>query len=511
MNKPVAAMVGVVAVLAVVFASLLTVLITRDDDQAPLRKEAGSTEPPSADLAPYYDQTLTWTDCGSGEQCSKLHVPVDYEKPDGDAIDLKLKRVQAADQGSRIGSLVVNPGGPGAPGSSMADDADFYFGQPLLDQLDIVAFDPRGTGESDPVDCLSDAEVDDYVAEDPSPDDAAEGRELTAEQDTFFKGCVANSDDLVAHVSTVEAAKDMDVLRAALGESRLSYLGFSYGTKLGATYAQLFPEKVGRMVLDGAIDPALDFRESAIAQAGGFETALRAYVQNCLDGGDCFLGSTMDEALGTITDLLDSIDQGPLPTSSDRELKIGNAFYGVVLPLYSKDNWPYLDQGLQDALSGDGSTLLLLSDTYASRNAGGGYDDNSLEAILAINCLDDPSFIEPGDVPAEYPAFEKSSPTFGKVFAWGLVGCHGLQVEPEFPEPKITATGAAPIVVIGTTRDPATPYKEAVALAGELDSGVLISRDGDGHTGYNKGNGCVDDAVEGYLLDGDVPDHGLRC
>jgi pimeloyl-ACP methyl ester carboxylesterase len=535
MTAAVKAMIAVVAVLSVVLAGLVVALVvqrTGGDDEPDRQSRRGPSssessgpsqsspsespsdpdarKPPSAELARFYEQQLTWTSCGSNE-CSTLEVPVDYGDPTGDTVALALERAPARDEGQRIGSLVVNPGGPGAPGTDMATNADGYFRPQLLEKLDIVAFDPRGTGDSNPVDCLSDQELDAYIAQDPTPDSAAEGREYTEEQDAFFQGCVDNSDDLVGHVSTVEAARDMDVLRAALDESTLRYLGFSYGTTLGATYAELFPAEVGPFVLDGAIDQTLDFRQNAISQAAGFERALRSYVQSCLDDGGCFLGDSMPEALGTITDLLDEIEQEPLPTDQERDLQIGNAFYGLVLPLYSESNWPALDQGLQEALDGDGSTMLLLSDSYGGREPGGGYSDNSLEAIYAINCLDDPAFVEPNQVPAEIPAFEKASPTFGEVFAWGLIGCHGLQVEPAEPPPTIDANGAAPILVVGTTRDPATPYEEAVALADQLESGVLLTRDGDGHTAYNRGNTCIDEAIEGLLLDGTVPEDGTTC
>ena len=503
---------GVVAALVVAGA---------DDDSSTSSGSSGSRD--SSERAPvtpagpvpegldrFYTQQLAWQDCGADE-CAALEVPVDYQEPDGDVVKLKVERTLARDEAERVGSVVVNPGGPGAPGTTMASNATGYFRSQLLDRVDIVAFDPRGTGDSDPVDCLSDAELDEFVAQDPSPDDQAEGEEVVANQDAFFAGCVASSDALVGHVSTVEAARDMDVLRSVLGEEKLSYLGFSYGTTLGSTYASLFPANVGRFVLDGATDPTLDFRDNALSQAAGFQTALDAYVDNCVDEGDCFLGADRAAGLARIDQLLDDIDASPLPTNGDRELTVGNAFYGLVTPLYSRDSWSYLDQGLQEAIDGRGDTLLQLSDLYGSRNRSGGYDDNSLEAILAINCLDDPESIEAADVPAEYPAFEKASPTFGRLFAWGLTGCHGIKVKAAEKPPVIKAEGAAPIVVVGTTRDPATPYEEAVALADQLDSGVLLTRDGDGHTGYNKGNDCIDEAVEGYLLDGDVPADQTTC
>jgi pimeloyl-ACP methyl ester carboxylesterase len=525
MSRRMTLIVAVVAVIALGVGGGATaaLIFTGDDSASPSAPRSTQTRDASpvpgpdgdpvnvpAGLEQYYEQVPDWQACGSND-CATLTVPIDYAEPEGETIELKLERAPASDQAAKVGSLVVNPGGPGAPGTSLVDDPSFAFGAPLLARMDIVAFDPRGTGESDPIDCVSDTDLDTFIAQDPAPDDAAEAEQFTEEQDDFFASCVESSDSLIGHVSTVEAARDMDVLRGALREEKLAYLGFSYGTTLGGVYAELFADNVGRFVLDAATDPELDFRENSLSQARGFQTALNAYVDDCLAGGSCFLGADRQEGLDTIKTLLDDIEASPLPTSSGRDLAIGNAFYGVVTPLYSRDNWPFLDQALQEGLAGNGDTLLLLSDFYSSRNASGGYDDNSLEAFLAINCLDDPTTLEPEDIPAEYPAFDEASPTFGRVFAWGLIGCHGVEVEASEPYPTVRGEGADPIVVLGTTRDPATPYEEAVALADQLDSGVLVSRDGDGHTAYNKGNACIDDAVEGYLLEGVVPEDGLEC
>jgi pimeloyl-ACP methyl ester carboxylesterase len=468
------------------------------------------TEPPSPELAEFYSQELEWSECEGGKECATLTVPIDYRDPGGGTIDLALLRAPAENPDARVGSLVVNPGGPGAPGTETAKESASYFTDPVRESFDIVGFDPRGTGSSAPVDCLTDAELDEFVAGDPAPDDPGEDQAFARSIEEFFAGCAEKSGEVVGHVSTNEAARDMDVLRAALREETLTYLGFSYGTRLGSTYAELFPEKVGRFVLDGATDPSLTLRESTLNQAGGFQVALESYLQNCVDGGECFLGDTVQEGLDRISGLLEQIDDRPLPTNQGRDLHIGNAFYGLVLPLYSEENWQFLDQGLQQALDGDGSTLLFLSDFYGSRE-NGEYVDNSLEAIYAINCLDDPTSISPDQVPENIPDFEKVSPTFGDVFAWGLVNCRSLQVEPPYEPLEIRAEGAAPIVVIGTTRDPATPYAEAVALAKQLESGVLVSRDGDGHTAYNSGNDCIDVAVEDYLIEGTVPEDGLEC
>jgi len=470
----------------------------------------GSTKPPSPDLAPFYSQTIAWEPCGDN-QCGVLEVPIDYRDAGGDTIGLALVKVPATDPDTRIGSMVVNPGGPGASGVSYAEAADTAFRAPIREHFDVVGFDPRGTGDSDPVDCLPDDEMTDFLALDPDPDDAAEEAELLGGLKSFFEGCVARSDALVGHVTTAEAARDMDVLRAALGESTLTYFGASYGTKLGATYAELFPDHVGRLVLDGAVDVALSSRDQSLGQAGGFEVALRAFVDNCVQDTDsCFLGDSVEEGLATIKGLLDQIDAQPLPTSDGRELSVGSAFYGVVTPLYNRDYWYLLSQGLSTALNGDGTTLMLLADAYASRQ-NGQYLDNSTEAIYAINCLDDPYSVEPGQVEAQVPAFEDVSPTFGRLFAWGLVSCRDIQVESSEPPLDIRGEGAAPILVVGTTRDPATPYAWAVGLADQLASGVLLSRDGDGHTAYNADNECIDTTIEAYLIDGTVPEDGKSC
>jgi pimeloyl-ACP methyl ester carboxylesterase len=483
----------------------------------PERPVVGNDSDPDASTAPdpalatYYSQTLDWRACRDGALCATLSVPLDYEKPDGDTIDLALLKVPAADQSRKVGSLVVNPGGPGAPGTDYAASASQVFRQRLTDFFDIVGFDPRGTGASDPVDCLSDAQLDAYVAGDPDPTTPQETEAYVAAANAIGAGCAQKSGVLASHVSTVEAARDMDVLRAALGRGRLDYFGASYGTKLGATYAELFPARVGRFVLDGALDPTLTNRDLNLGQAAGFQTALDAYVTDCVEQTtDCYLGTSLEEGLATIKAFIAQVQTDPLPTGTDRDLAVGNAFYGIVAPLYNRDYWILLTQALRAGMNGDGSGLLQLSDLYTSRGPDG-YTDNSSEANYAINCLDDPSFVTADQVPAQLPAFEKASPTFGDVFAWSLTNCGGNRTTAQEPPPTITAAGAAPIVVVGTSRDPATPYQWAVSLAGQLESGVLVSRDGDGHTAYNSGNDCIDNALESYLVDDTVPQDGLQC
>lgn len=515
--KKIVVWVLVVALVATTVAAVASAVSSFRDDQ-PRSSSPSPSEPAdelltailgqTPELAPFYAQELDWESCEGDFECATLEVPLNYSEPTGETIELALLKVLA--RGESQGALVVNPGGPGAPGTDYAAAASRVFREPLLRAFDIIGFDPRGTGDSAPIDCVSDDQLDVYLSSDPNPDTAEEAKTYATLTREFGRGCAELSGDEVNHVSTIEAARDMDVLRAALREETLTYFGASYGTKLGATYAELFPDKVGRLVLDGAVDVSLDNRQLGLEQAAGFETALRAYIQNCIDTTDnCFLGDTVDEGLATISELLADVEESPLP-AGDRELQIGNAFYGIVTPLYNRDYWFLLSTALRGALDGSGTALMQLADLYASRGPES-YTDNSSEAIFAINCLDDPSSIGFGKVASEIPAFEEASPTFGSIFAWSLTTCRGSQGKTTEEPIEIRGEGAAPILVVGTTRDPATPMKWAEALAEQLDSAVLLRRDGDGHTAYNSGNECIDTAIESYLLDGVVPDNPTDC
>lgn len=490
-----------------------------DDDpvsSGPAATRTPSAKPtgplPSTDpaLAAYYDQKLSWKKCDDN-LCATMKVPLDYTKPTGPSIAIAVLKVPAAKPGERVGSLVVNPGGPGGSGVQFASAGAKQFGSALADHFDIVGFDPRGVGKSDPLRCVGTAQLDTLLGFDPDPDTAAERAEMDRLVKGFGDGCLNESGDLTGHVSTKEAARDMDVLRAVLGEAKLDYLGSSYGTFLGATYAEEFPTHVGRFVLDGAIDPSLSSEEQSLEQAHGFETALRAYVKDCVDRGGCFLGRTVDEGTAKIRTFLDAVEKKALPTGSSRELTEGWATLGVWLPLYVKDYWPYLTDALKSAMdNGNGALLLTLADAYASRGPSG-YTDNSMEALYAVNCLDHDDWIPTKDVPSHFAQFLKASPTFGKAFAFSLSTCSQWPVQSGERSTALHAVGAPPIVVVGTTRDPATPLVWAQALAKQLESGQLITRDGDGHTGFHKGNSCVDDAVEGWLIDGKDPKPDLMC
>jgi pimeloyl-ACP methyl ester carboxylesterase len=460
-------------------------------------------------LAAFYHQKLDWKSCGRDE-CALLSVPLDYADPTGRTIKLAVLEVPAQDKAARIGALVVNPGGPGGSGVDYAAAGSLQFGEPLSRVYDIVGFDPRGVGQSDPLKCVGTKQLDALVAFDPDPDTKAERTGMDRLIRSFGQGCLDHSGALVRHMSTVEAARDMDILRAALGERRLDYLGASYGTFLGATYANLFPRHVGRFVLDGAIDPSLSNEQMSLAQAHGFETALRAYVQDCVDRGGCFLGDSVDAGIRRIQSFLLQVEKQPLPTGEDRDLTEGLAMLGIWMPLYVKQYWPQLTAGLKQAFGGRGTVLLGLADTYTSRGPSG-YTDNSLEALYAVNCLDHDDYIPTSQVPAHFAEFEKASPTFGRAFAFSLSTCADWPARSGQHTVALHAAGSPPIVVIGTTRDPATPLAWAQALARQLDSGRLITRDGDGHTAFQRGNSCVDRAVESWLIDGRVPARNLKC
>ncbi len=513
-----AARVGVAVLLAVSLGGCAFVAGVSGDDESgspspvPLTSAApsGTTPaPPAPDLGAYYDQRLSWRACGKGSQCTQVEVPLDYADPEGARIELALLRRRATGD-RRLGSLLVNPGGPGGSGVQYAARSGSSFSPTVRAAFDIVGFDPRGVGRSNPVDCLTDDELDEFVASDPDPDTPAEEAESRRLLRDFGEGCLERSGDLARHMSTEEAARDVDVLRAVLGDRKLSWFGASYGTFLGATYAELFPGRVGRMVLDGALDPSVDTVELGLTQTRGFETATQAYLRGCVADGACPLGDTPAAAEQGLIDLLDSIDARPLPAVGPRDLEIGNAVLGVWVALYSKDYWPYLDSALEQAQQGQGSALLALGDAYVSRGPNG-YTDNSNEALLAVNCLDHDDGVPFDEVEPYVPRFEKISQVWGRIFAYGLPACEEWPVTTGSEPEEIHASGAAPIMVVGTTRDPATPMTWARALADQLDSGVLVVREGDGHTGYRAGNDCVDQAVDAYLVSGTVPDGTVRC
>lgn len=465
--------------------------------------------PIPAGLTSFYTQKLDWKGCDEGE-CAKLRVPIDYAKPNGPTIEVAVNRQKAT--GTKKGSLVVNPGGPGGSGVDYAAAADRIVGAPVRRSYDIVGFDPRGVQRSAAITCVDDAKLDDLLGSDPSPDDAAEEQALLASDKAFADACKKNAGPLLGHVSTEEAAKDMDVLRAALGEKKLTYLGKSYGTFLGATYADLFAKNVGRMVLDGVLPPDITMAETNAGQAKGFETALDAYLDYCAQADDCPLGTDTGEAKKKkLQDFLAGLDTKVVRAKGDSRidrLTEGWAVNGIAAGLYDEASWPGLTSALRAALGGDGSQLLAAGKQYAERNDDGTYNSNIMQVINAVTCLDRPA--PSGGVATfekESAQLSKTSPTWGKQLAWAGAICEQWPVKATGKPHAIKASGSAPIVVVGTTRDPATPYEWSVRLEKQIENGRLVSYDGDGHTAYGRGSTCVDSAIDGYLVDGkDLPE-----
>ena len=472
-----------------------------------------SPPPGSEALSRFYGQRLEWKEC-EGAQCATLEVPVDYANPQGDTIELALVKVPARKQSKRLGSLVVNPGGPGGSGVDYARAADFIVGKGVRDAYDVVGFDPRGVGRSSPIDCLTDRQLDTFLGSDPTPDDPAEEQAFDQTARGFAQACGTNAGPLLAHVSTEDAAKDMDVLRAALGEQKLTYLGKSYGTYLGTVYAGLFPQNVGRMVLDGVVAPDLTPDELNLGQAKGFELATRQWAAYCVEKGDCPLGSSVDAVMKGLRTFLGSVDQSPLPRTGDNavpRLTEGWASLGIAAAMYDQGAWQTLVDAMGDAVGGDGTALMQLADQYADRNPGGQYAGNIMEVIYAVNCLDKADSSDLAERSRLAKESLKEAPTWGPFLMWSSLPCGVWPVKATGAPEKISAKGAAPIVVIGTTRDPATPYEWAVRLRDQLADASLITFDGDGHTAYTRSNKCVDGAVDAYYLKGTVPQDGLRC
>jgi pimeloyl-ACP methyl ester carboxylesterase len=455
-------------------------------------------------------RSIDWRACEGGFNCGTLEVPLDHADPDGEQIKLAVIRKQATGP-NRIGSLVINPGGPGGSGLEMAQYAAVAYPREVRERYDIVGFDPRGVGRSTPVTCLDGPATDEWTQVDQTPDDPAEEAAAERTARTYGQACQARSGRLLGHVSTADAARDMDILRAALGDRKLHYVGYSYGTFLGATYAELYPARVGRLVLDGATDPSQPAVVANRVQAGGFETALAAFADDCVAAGACFLGDTREAVVARVQAFLRGLDTEPLPGDATRRVTESIATMGVIQALYAKEMWPDLRLALRAGLRGDGSRLLELSDDYYRRAPDGSYS-NLMAANAAVNCLDGPPAATTTDqVKALVPEYERASPTFGRALAWAGLGCGEWPVPPTGTPHEIRARGADPILVVGTTRDPATPYSWARALAGQLDSGRLLTYDGDGHTAYLRGSSCVDAAVGDYLLKGTLPAEGKSC
>lgn len=454
--------------------------------------------PPGSGLQRYIDQEIEWEACGTNLDCADIAVPLDHDNPDGEAITLALRR---HDGGTGVrGSLFLNPGGPGGSGLGMANG----YGPAFVGEYDVIGWDPRGVGRSTPVDCMNGEALDQYYAMDTSPDSAEEEQELLDGTRDFVDSCLAKSGRLLEHISTVETVKDLDLMRQLVGDDTLNFLGFSYGTEIGAVYAQLFGPSVGRMVLDSAVNITDNV---SVIQAQGFDRALQHFAQWCA-AGQCDFGRTEAEVIERVVELWDSLDDSPLMVG-DRELTQSLAVTGTLQPLYQDESeWPQLRQALSEAMAGDGTRLLAYADSYNGRSESGQYGQ-LLFAFNAIRCLDEG---DPGvdGAWADAQTTAKQAPVFGPYMGADLV-CPLWPVPARDPLPTLTGPGAAPILVVGTTGDSATPYEFAQWMAEQLESGVLLTLDGEGHGAFGGTNQCINNHVFNYLLHGAVPTFGTVC
>jgi pimeloyl-ACP methyl ester carboxylesterase len=455
--------------------------------------------------------TVAWSPCKSGQgpagdQCATLTVPLDYGHPQGQRIAVAVAR-HPATTGPKYGSLLINPGGPGASGIDILQGADIFFSPSILKHFDVVGFDPRGVARSTPVHCSTGPQLDSFFHLDPAPTTDAGFQAMVDADRQFVQGCVAKSGPLLPYLGTDNVARDMDQLRQALGDPKLTFMGFSYGTFIGATYADLFPNNVRAMVLDGAIDPAQDAISTNIGQAAAFNQELNAFFANCVADLTCVWRPAGD-LRQAFDSLMAQIRAHPLVVGT-RSVGPGEAFLGVADGLYDRQSWPDLAAALSRASQGDGSVLLEFSDLYTKRRPNGTYD-NVLEANEAVTCADNAWPTDPNAVRQYSAQAAAQAPEFGVPDLYSGVVCSLWPLRPARAPHPITAPGSPPIVVVGSTGDPATPYQASQALAKELSRGVLLTRVGGGHTGYPF-SACIKSKVDAYLLNLVVPPNGTSC
>jgi len=515
--------------LALVAAGCTTSVEGTPGPKLPFKESHDPVGPVPQGLDGFYSQELTWEGCADygktdydreslgkdGLQCTHLTVPLDYAKPDGDTIKIGVLRKPARSRADRIGALVVNPGGPGAAGLSTAVQlADVH--DSLADRFDFVGFDPRGVGSSEPtVECLSDKEMDAERADDAELDVSAAGvAKLDADAKDYATTCADNTEhgaDMLANIGTRDVVKDLDVLRSALGDEKLTYLGYSYGTRIGSTYAETFPDNVRALVLDGALDPSKTAVEEVVAQGKGFQKAFDDFVAWCVKRADCALGKDPNAALTGFHDLVRPLGENPVEVGDGRRLSYEDATTGVVQALYSEELWEHLNTGLNELKQNEGATLMSLADLYLERDPDGKYATTQ-DAFVAVRCVDDPRVTDPTqalDLNREYKA---AAPFLddGNPPAAVLDSCAYWPV-PNTGEPHLPSVQGLPkVLVISTTGDPATPYDAGVALAKALGGG-LLTYEATQHTAFLQGNDCVDDAGAAYLTDLKLPAEGTRC
>ena len=454
--------------------------------------------------------SVKWTDCGGGFQCGTVQVPLDYSHPDAGTIGIAINRAPATDHANRIGSVLINPGGPGASGLDWVRGSAAAIPN-LNTYFDLVGFDPRGVGQSSPVRCLDGPHEDAYFALDSVLDDPQEKQALIQITKDYVAGCAQRSANILPFVDTASAAKDMDLIRAALGDAKLTYLGFSYGTFLGQMYAHLFPTHVRAIVLDAALDPALSVTDLLMTQTVGLEHNLQAFLADCVArkhaSPPCAYAQTGDPAQ-KLNALVQRLDANPLPVGS-RMLTRALVITGVAWELYSQPNWPDLDQGLTQADRGNGALLLGFADDINGRQADGTYN-NEADANAAINCLDRPAPTDISVFDGLGPALVQAAPFFGPPNQYSYLDCSYWPVKATRQPGPLTADGAPPILIVGGTNDPATPYAWSVSVSQQLSGSVLLTRQGNGHASYGV-SFCAQSAEDNYLISLTLPAPGSVC
>ncbi|GAT09054.1 alpha/beta hydrolase [Mycolicibacterium novocastrense] len=465
---------------------------------------------------------IEWVKCQSDQsdesripadaECGMLSVPVDYDEPDGDVARLAMIRFKAT--GDKIASLIINPGGPGESGVEAAASLVGSLPESVRERFDLVGFDPRGVANSTPaLWCNSDADNDRLRAE-PQVDYSPEGvAEIEKETKEFVARCENKmGKEFLANVGTVNVAKDLEAMREALGDDKLTYLGYSYGTRIGATYAENYPDKVRAMVLDGAVDPNADPTEANVRQAAAFQTAFNDYAADCAENPACPLGTDPAKANDVYHSLVDPLVQKPLRTRDPRGLSYSDAIVGTILPLYSPDLWRHLTQALSEMERGTGDTMLALADLYMGRDAQGHYN-NSTDVRVAVNCVDKPAVTDRAKVVEEDRRVREAAPfmSYGEFTGHAPLGTCAFWPVPPTSEPhELEVEGLPPTLVVSTTNDPATPYQAGVELAKQL-GGTLVTFQGTQHTVVFQGNKCVDDIAANYLVDLALPPADTTC
>jgi len=453
-------------------------------------------------LDKFNSQKLDWQDCYGGFECSSFKVPVDYEKISKNTFTLKVLRHNASDRRNRLGAIFVNPGGPGGSATDYAYNAESIVSPEISSKFDIIGFDPRGINSSEPIRCLTNSEEDEFLSADASSGEPKKVRELIAISKAFAAKCKEAAGAKLGHYSTLEAAKDMEVLRNLLKEESLNYLGKSYGTYLGTLYAALYPQSVGRMVLDGAVAPNISLREQELAQAIGFDKAL-----------DNYLSSQNKFKMKDVTKLLERSSSKPLKSESGRLATESLVITAIAQSLYdSKSGWPALTNALELALEKrDPRAILELADRYNNRDSSGNYYSNQNDISIMITCLDWQENRTVDQMLAEQAIFKNKSSVFGPYLSFAALPCKYWKAKPKLPKLDLSKINTKPILVIGVTQDPATPYKWAQTLSKSFLNADLLTLKGEGHIGHNRGNKCVDSAVDSYFLTGEAPAKSLIC